>query len=172
MLNKLRKICTHHRLEDRLRGTTRTNHRGYHTPIPNHRAISCRLPEVHAVGKPLGRKLAWWISKIATNHFNYQPNHNSRVKNLRACTYHNLCYDEQHIVGGLCRWKILRRTCRQAAADERLPESEQGEAVGWLPQGGGIARRLTPHPKKSLPVFSRANTKRLPEDHAQTEGAR
>jgi hypothetical protein len=46
---------------------------------PNHRAISCRLPEVHAVGKPLRRKLAWWISKIATNHFNYQPNHNSRV---------------------------------------------------------------------------------------------
>jgi hypothetical protein len=45
---------------------------------PNHRAISCRLPEVHAVGKPLRRKLAWWISKIATNHFNYQPNHNSR----------------------------------------------------------------------------------------------
>jgi hypothetical protein len=33
MRNKLRKICTHHRLEDRLRGTTRTNHRGYHTPI-------------------------------------------------------------------------------------------------------------------------------------------
>lgn len=49
---------------------------------PNHRAISCRLPEVHAVGKPLGRKPAWWISKIATNHFNYQPNHNSRVKSL------------------------------------------------------------------------------------------
>ena len=49
---------------------------------PNHRAISCRLPEVHAVGKPLGRKLAWWISKIATNHFNYQPNHNSRVSDL------------------------------------------------------------------------------------------
>ena len=47
---------------------------------PNHRAISCRLPEVHAVGKPLGRKLAWWISKIATNHFNYQPNHNSESK--------------------------------------------------------------------------------------------
>jgi hypothetical protein len=33
MRNKLRKICTHHRLEDRLYGTTRTNHRGYHTPI-------------------------------------------------------------------------------------------------------------------------------------------
>src|SRR5712664_2120880 len=49
---------------------------------PNHRAISCRLPEVHAVGKPLGRKPAWWSSKIATNHFNYQPNHNSRVLDL------------------------------------------------------------------------------------------
>ncbi len=47
---------------------------------PNHQAISCRLPEVHAVGKPLGRKPAWWISKIATNHSNYQPNHNSRVR--------------------------------------------------------------------------------------------
>jgi len=41
-----------------------------------------------------------------------------------------------------CR-KILRRTCRQAAADECLPAREQGEAVGWLPQGGGIARRVT-----------------------------
>src|SRR6266404_778480 len=49
---------------------------------PNHRAISCRLPEVHAVGKPLGQKPAWWSSKIATNHFNYQPNHNSRVENM------------------------------------------------------------------------------------------
>src|SRR5919109_2635352 len=41
-----------------------------------------------------------------------------------------------------CR-KILRRAYRQAAADECLPESEQDEAVGWLPQGGGIARRLS-----------------------------
>src|SRR6476469_4317601 len=40
-----------------------------------------------------------------------------------------------------CR-KIVLRTYRQAAADERLPQGEQGEAVGWLPQGGGIARRL------------------------------
>ena len=49
---------------------------------PNHRAISCRLPEVHAVGKPLGRKPARWISKIATNHCNYQPNHNSRDRSI------------------------------------------------------------------------------------------
>src|SRR5829696_10137224 len=52
-----------------------------------------------------------------------------------------------------CR-KILRRTYRQAAADERLPEREQGEAVGRLPQGGGIARRLADHPGKIASGFS------------------
>ena len=65
---------------------------------PNHRAISCRLPEVHAVGKPLGRKPAWWISKIATNHFNYQPNHNSRV----------LYFDGQNFCIAGCRQRVLR----------------------------------------------------------------
>src|SRR5690349_8020738 len=40
-------------------------------------------------------------------------------------------------------WKILRRTCRQATADECLPAREQDEAVGWLSQGSGIARRVT-----------------------------
>ena len=78
MRNKLRKICTHHRLEDRLHGTTRTNHRGYHTPTRTTEPSPADYPRVYAVGKLLGRKFAWWISKIATNHFNYQPNHNSR----------------------------------------------------------------------------------------------
>src|SRR5688572_15605724 len=60
-----------------------------------------------------------------------------------------------------CR-KILRRTYRQAAADERLPEREQGEAVGRLPQGGGIARRLAHHRGKSFPAFLGGKHKALP----------
>src|SRR3954471_11167794 len=66
--------------------------------------------------------------------------------------------------------KILRRTYRQAAADERLPESEQGEAVGQLPQGGGIARRLAHRPGKFSPLFPERSAKRCPI--TQTEGAR
>jgi hypothetical protein len=34
---------------------------------------------------------------------------------------------------------------------------QQAEAVGWLPQGGGIARRVAPHPEKSSPAFARHN---------------
>src|SRR5205823_177110 len=62
------------------------------------------------------------------------------------------------------RRKILRRTYRQAAADERLPAREQGEAVGRLPQGGGITRRVAHHPGKSHSRFSLGtNARRLPE---------
>src|SRR3954453_12353334 len=41
------------------------------------------------------------------------------------------------------RRKVLLRTHRQAAADERLPQGEQGEVIGRLPQGRGIARRVS-----------------------------
>ena len=34
---------------------------------------------------------------------------------------------------------------------------EQGEAVGRLPQGGGIARRLAPDLEKPFQIFSRPN---------------
>src|SRR5882757_328674 len=59
-----------------------------------------------------------------------------------------------------CR-KILRRTCRQAAADECLPARQQGEAVGWLPQGGGIARRLAHHPEIVVTGFFSARRETL-----------
>src|SRR4029077_4964602 len=45
MLNKLRKICTRHRLEDRLQGTTRTNPSGVPHADPHHQPLFCRLPE-------------------------------------------------------------------------------------------------------------------------------
>src|SRR6478752_8501809 len=41
------------------------------------------------------------------------------------------------------REQILRRTHWQAAADECLPAREQVEAFRWLPQGRGVARRVS-----------------------------
>src|SRR3954454_15272654 len=41
------------------------------------------------------------------------------------------------------REQILRQTYRQAATDECLPAREQVEAFGRLPQGRGVARRVS-----------------------------
>jgi len=82
-----RKICTHHRLEDRLRGTTRTNHRGYHTPIRTTEPSLADYPRYTLSGSREGGSLPGGSHKSPPT-----TSTTSQITTVESATYQGLAH--------------------------------------------------------------------------------